>query len=190
MNEMKALDIGTLAARQILTGVSGGERALTRLADELVKHNPETPVVLDFHAVEVLGGSALRHLLQGIRRHPQCDHAAVVLANLSEVNQEEAALVAEATRLPYISAKYSADELSDAELRGPLDPKVARTLQLVIQAGEADAQTVSQLSNEPGVVTAWNNRLVTLQSMGLLRERKAGKRKFYSPVIRGLAYGG
>ncbi|MEZ5704817.1 MAG: hypothetical protein R3E56_05590 [Burkholderiaceae bacterium] len=32
-------------------------------------------------------------------------------------------------------------------------------------------------------MTAWNNRLVTLQSMGLLRERKAGKRKFYSPVI-------
>lgn len=189
MNEMKTLDVGTLVERPILTGVSGGERALTCLAEELAKHAPETPVVLDFHSVEVLGGSALRHLLQGIRRHPQCERAAVVLANLSEANKEEADLVAEAVRTPYISAKYSADELSHTELRGPLDPKVARTLQLVIQAGEADAQTVSQLSNEPGVVTAWNNRLVTLQSMGLLRERKAGKRKFYSPVIGGLAYG-
>jgi hypothetical protein len=186
---MKTLDIGVLTAREVLTGVSGGERALSCLGDALAAHNPNTPLLLDFQAVEVLGGSALRQLLQGIRRHPQCARTAVVLANLSAVNLEEADLVAEATRLPYVSAKYSAGELSDPVLRGPLDPKVARTLQLVLHAGEADAQTVSQLSNEPGVVTVWNNRLVTLQSMGLLRERKAGKRKFYSPVIGGLAYG-
>jgi len=186
---MKVLDVGALAARQVITGVSGGERALACLGDSLAAHDPDTPLVLDFRAVEVLGGSALRHLMQGVRQHPRCERAAVVLANLSEVNQEEAELVAEATRLPYISAKSSAGKLKNPVVHGPLDPKVARTLQLVIQAGEADAQTVSQLSNEPGVVTAWNNRLVTLHSMGLLRERKAGKRKFYSPVIGGLAYG-
>lgn len=186
---MQRLDIGVLTARQAITGVAGGQRALSSLADELAKHEPTSPVVLDFQTVEVLGGSALRHLLQGIRQHPQCKRAAVVLANLSDTNLEEADLVAEATRLPFISAKYSPEGLSDAVLRGPLDKKVARTLQLVIQAGEADAQTVSQLANEPGVVTVWNNRLVTLHLMGLLRERKAGKRKFYSLVIGGLAYG-
>lgn len=186
---MQRLDVGVLTAKKVITGVAGGQLALSRLADDLAKHEPTFPVVLDFRGVEVLGGSALRHLLQGIRKHPHCDRAAVVLVNLSEANLEEADLVAEATGLPFISARYSPDGLSEAVLRGPLDPKVARTLQLVIQAGEADAQTVSQLSNEPGVVTAWNNRLVTLHSMGLLRERKAGKRKFYSPVIGGLAYG-
>ena len=189
MNEMQALDVGALAARQTITGVSGGERALAALSNDLAAHDSDAPLILDFRAVEVLGGSALRHLLQGVRRHPKCVRAAVVLANLSDVNLEEAELVAEATRLPYISAKLSRGKIAKPMVRGPLELKVARTLQLVIQAGEADAQTVSQLSNEPGVVTAWNNRLVTLHSMGLLRERKAGKRKFYSPVIGGLAYG-
>lgn len=189
MNEMKVLDVGALAAQKVLTGVSGGQRALATLGNALAAHDPDMVLVLDFQAIEVLGGSALRHLLQGVRQHPNCARAAVVLANLSDTNLEEAELVAEATRLPYISAASVDGDVTNPVVRGPLDLKVARTLQLVLEAGEADAQTVSQLSNEPGVVTAWNNRLVTLHSMGLLRERKAGKRKFYSPVIGGLAYG-
>lgn len=186
---MKAFDIGALTKRTILTGVSGGQHAFAEIAQELMQHDPHLPVILDFQGVQVLGGSALRHFLRGIYQHQQCKGSAVVLANLTDENREEADLVAETTGRPYINAKYLSCVLCDTEIRGPLDPKVARTLQLVIQAEEADAQTISHLSNEPAVVTAWNNRLVILQSMGLLRERKAGKRKFYSPVIGGLTYG-
>jgi len=190
MNErMTVFDIGLMTHRPILTGVAGGEAAARALAPHIDSWVAAMPLVLDFQSVEVLGGSALRHLLSTIHLHPRCAQSAVILANLSEDNLEEADLVAEAMRSPYIRANCSNSRVHDPEVRGPLDPKVARTLQLVIEAGEADAQTVSRLSQEAGVVTAWNNRLVALQEMGILRERKVGKRKFYSPVLEELSYG-
>jgi hypothetical protein len=148
-----------------------------------------SPLVLDFAEVVVLTGSAIRHLLQGLKAHKRYESAAVVLANLSPANLDEADLVAEALRQPYISALWEKNELRSPTLRGPLDTRVARTLELLISAGEADSQTLSRAANESTVVTVWNNRLSTLQSMGLLRERKEGKRKFYSTVVKGLTYG-
>lgn len=189
MNEMSSIDVGALTAQKIITGVSGGQRALQAILPLLADHEPGRPVVLDTSQVEVFGGSALRHLLQGIRNAPQSSRSVAVLANLSDDNLSEAELVAEATKVPFISATLVDGNLSDTLLRGPLDDKVARTLSLVIQLGEADAQAISKASNESAVATVWNNRLVILQSMGILRERKVGKRKFYSPVVGGLKYG-
>lgn len=189
MNEMRPLNLANLTDRTILTGLSGGERCLSAVAGSLTAHLSGEPVLLDMSGVEALGGSALRHLLLGIQRLENCRGSAVVLANLSEDNLAEADLVADATRSPYISARLTGDALTNPEVRGPLDEKVLKALRLVLQAGEADALTVSQLSKESGVVTAWNNRLVSLHSLGLLRQRKVGKRKLYSPVIGGLAYG-
>lgn len=187
---MNRLELAKLTGRSILTGVSGGDRCLDAVKGRLVDHMPGEPVVLDFARVEALGGSALRRLIQGIQALTSCEGSAMVLANLTADGLEEADLVAEAMHLPFIAATCNGDELSDMVIRGRLDEKVAKTLRLVLQAGEADAQSVSQLANESGVVTAWNNRLVALHSLGLLRERKVGKRKLYSPVIEGLAYGG
>ena len=189
MNEMNPINIGTLTAQKIITGVSGGDRALQAISPVLDEHELGRPVVLDTSHVDVFGGSALRHLLRGIRNVPQSSKSIVILANLSVDNLSEAELVAEATRMPFISATLVDGNLSGAYLHGPLDDKVARTLSLVIQLGEADAQAISKASNESAVATVWNNRLVVLQSMGILRERKVGKRKFYSPVIGGLKYG-
>lgn len=189
MIEMTSPNLATLTGRTILTGLSGGERCLSVVSGALASHLRGEPVVLDMEGIEALGGSALRHLLLGIQKLETCQGSAVVLANLSEDNLAEADLVADATRSPYISACLTGDDLTHPEVRGHLDDKVSKALRLVLQAGEADALTISQLSNESGVVTAWNNRLVTLHSLGLLRQRKVGKRKLYSPVIGGLAYG-
>lgn len=189
MNEMLPLNLAVLTSRAILTGLSGGERCLSAVSGAFSSPLRGEPVVLDMEGIEALGGSALRHLLLGIRKMETCQGSAIVLTNLSEDNLAEADLVADATRAPYISARLTGGTLAQAEVRGPLDEKVAKALRLVLQAGEADALTVSQLSKESGVVTAWNNRLVSLHSLGLLRQRKVGKRKLYSPVIGGLAYG-
>jgi hypothetical protein len=180
-----ALDIASLSKKKVLTGISGGESVLTALKKALEAHSSSEPLVLDFHGIEILGASALRHVLQGISK-PQ---TTIVLANLSEAHREEADLVAEATRLPYIGATYRDRQIINPVLRGPLDAKLKQTLQIVIQAGEADAQKVSESSGESSVVTVWNNRLAALLSMGLLRERKVGKRKFFSLAIEGLTYG-
>lgn len=155
-----------------------------------MNHSCGEPVVLDFVGIEAFGGSALRQLVRGVQGLATCCGSVLVLANLTEDGREEADLVAETMHLPYIAATLVDDVLTDAVVRGKLDEKVAKTLRLLLQAGEADAQTISHLANESGVVTAWNNRLAALHSLGLLRERKVGKRKLYSPVIGGLAYGG
>lgn len=186
---MKALNIGQLTGRDTITGVSGGQRVLDALKTATDEHAVSAPLVLDFAGVEVLTGSAIRHMLQGLRAQKSIERTAIVLANLSPSNVEEADLVAQALRQPYITAQYDDGELKYPTLRGPLDAKVARTLELLIEAGEADAQTLSRASNEATVVTVWNNRLAALQSLGLLRERKEGKRKFYSTLLEGLTYG-
>lgn len=187
---MQHLKLQALTGRSILTGVSGGDRCVEAVKGPLLDHVQGEPVVLDFREVEALGGSALRRLIQGIQALASCQGSAFVLGNLSEDALAEADLVAEAMHLPYVAAELKGGQLSCPVVRGQLDEKVAKTLRLVLQAGEADAQAVSQLANEVGVVTAWNNRLVSLHTLGLLRERKVGKRKLYSPVIGGLTYGG
>lgn len=189
MNEMQPLKIKILTGRSILTGVSGGDRCVEAVKELLLDHIPGEPVVLDFLEIEALGGSALRRLFQYIQALASCEGSAFVLVNLTDDALSEADLVAEAMHLPYIAAELVDDQFSRSVVRGQLDEKVAKTLRLVLHAGEADAQAVSQLANEVGVVTAWNNRLVFLHTLGLLRERKVGKRKLYSPVIGGLAYG-
>lgn len=187
--KMNLIDVATTSGMKVLTGVAFGQRAFDTLQQSLSECTPEQPIVLDFSGVDVLGGSALRHLVQAIRKMDNAANSAIVLANLSEANKEEAELVADALRVPFIFTDYANGELTGAVLYGPLDEKVGRTMALVISAGEADAQKVSELSQETAVVTVWNNRLAALQAMGLLRERKVGKRKFYSPVIGDLRYG-
>ncbi len=76
-----------------------------------------------------------------------------------------------------------------AYAQGPLDAKLALTLELTLRLGEADARAISEVSGENTVITAWNNRLVALTRMGLLTERKVGKTKFYSPAVKGMSYG-
>lgn len=186
---MNLIDVATTSSLNVLTGVALGQRAFEALQQSLSACTPKMPIVLDFSGVQVLGGSALRHLTQSIRATASCARSALVLANLSEANKEEAELVADALRVPFIFASHVDGELNGAVLYGPLDDKVGRTMALVISAGEADAQKVSELSQESAIVTVWNNRLAALQAMGLLRERKVGKRKFYSPVIGDLRCG-
>ena len=186
---MISIDVAATSGMQILTGVAFGRRAFEALQKRLIECVPEAPIVLNFAGVEVLGGSALRYLAQSIRGTANCARSVIVLANLSEANKEEAELVADALRVPFIFADYVNGALRNSVLYGNLDEKVGRALALVISAGEADAQKISELSQESAVVTVWNNRLVALQAMGLLHERKVGKRKFYSPVIGDLRYG-
>lgn len=186
---MMVISLFSKTGISILAGISGGNRCWAAIQDELIKHLPGEPVVLDLEGIEALGGSALRILLQKIKAAPSCAGSSVVLANLNDDNLAEADLVAEAMRAPYIAAGLVGGDVINPIVRGPLDEKVLKTFRLLLGAGEADAQTISRLSNESGVVTAWNNRLVALHSLGLLRERKVGKRKLYSPVIEGLTYG-
>lgn len=187
--KLKNLEIIGLCGKTIFTGVSGGKAIFAKVGVLLGAHPFGAPVVLNFAGVDVISGSSLRHLFQCISEIPACSRSVLVLANLSEDALAESDLVAEAMRIPYIAAQVAGETLVGASVRGMLDEKAAQALKLVIDSKEADAQTVSEKSGERTVVTVWNNRLVSLHAMGLLQERKVGKRKFYSPAIEGMTYG-
>jgi len=67
-------------------------------------------------------------------------------------------------------------------LVGNLDPTQKQTLDLVCRLGSADAPGLAKKDKSVGV-TAWNNRLATLNSKGLLREQRAGQAKVFKPVL-------
>ena len=69
-------------------------------------------------------------------------------------------------------------------LLGDLEPKQRVTFDLVRKLGEADAGELMRSSNDSDDVgqTAWNNRLASLNRLGLLMETSHGRAKRYSPL--------
>ena len=71
---------------------------------------------------------------------------------------------------------------------GQLDPKQKLTFDLVQSRGETDA---GELMREFGKkektkhTTAWNNRLASLASLGLIIELSQGRAKRYKPLFQG-----
>jgi len=117
------------------------------------------------------------------------DGRVCLLANVNEVTCEEGLIAAAQSGSVLLFCKLNGSVIADVVARGPLDAKLETTLGLLLLLGEADAKAVSEASGEDTVTTAWNNRLVALTRMGLLAERKVGKTKYYSAVVKGMSYG-
>jgi len=54
---------------------------------------------------------------------------------------------------------------------------------MVAALGSATAPNLAQQGDAALGPTAWNNRLAFLTSRGLLRERRVGKTKTFTPVL-------
>jgi hypothetical protein len=73
-------------------------------------------------------------------------------------------------------------------LIGQLDRKQQLTFDLVRQRGETDAMELMREFGDTEDVgsTAWNNRLSSLVSLGLIIELSFGRAKRYKPLLQGL----
>lgn len=189
MSEQNIISIATATQSRSLAGATAGRAALPKLIAAL----PAQPgtVLLDFAGMELLTASAFREAILPLVKLLVNDAKPCVLVNASEVIREEAAIAAERSGQVLIFARTSADSstLEEPTPVGVMDDKLAIALDIVLKQGEADAKAVSEQSGEGTVTTVWNNRLVALQKMGLLRERKVGKTKFYSPIVEGMSRG-
>ncbi len=181
------LHLASAVQTTTLTGVAQGQAALPKLkAAALQGHGA---VVLDFADFELMTASAFREAILPLAVLLNNEGRTCVMVNANEVIREEAEIAAERSGMPLLFAKTHGSTLVDTKVVGALDEKLAITLDVVLKQGEADAKSVSEQSGESTVTTVWNNRLVALQKMGLLRERKVGKTKFYSPVVEGMSRG-
>jgi hypothetical protein len=79
------------------------------------------------------------------------------------------------------------DGVTETTLIGDLDPKQRMTFNLVQQYGETDASELMHAHDNEGVKqTAWNNRLSSLTTLGLVVEISQGRAKRYKPLFRGV----
>lgn len=187
VSEQSILSIRTTVGVSILAGAAAGRTAAAKL--QTATAALPTPWVLAFDGIELITASAFREAILAIVRWAADDGRACLLANVNEVTCEEGLIAAAQSGAVLLFCTLDGSTIADVVARGPLDAKLETTLGLVLRLGEADAKAVSDASGEDTVTTAWNNRLVALTRMGLLTERKVGKTKYYSAVVKGMSYG-
>lgn len=173
---------------EMLAGAETGRRALAKLVEK-TGVNPSTPeeIYLDFEGVEVATSSFLREAVFGFRDAIRRDRANYypLVANANEYVIDELKILLDLRRDALMVCTLDARGTpGNARLLGELDTKQGITFDLV-QRGETDA---AQLMKEHGAAegvkqTAFNNRLATLASQGLIKEITEGRSKRYRPLL-------
>lgn len=174
-----------------LLGIAAGRDAATRL---LVRVNASTNtpmVLLDFHGMELVTASAARESIFKLATHLAEQGTLLVCVNANESTLDELAFAATALKQPMVVGTLGKKgELQAPHVIGQLEAVQMKTLELVGRLGEVDAKTASQEAGDKSAgATGWNNRLSSMASLGLLKERKVGKTKLYSLTVEGLASG-
>lgn len=187
VSERNVLLICNALGATTLAGAASGRAAATKLQAAMA--NRLDPLVLDFTGMELITASAFREAVLSVMRWAANDGRPCLLANVGEVTREEGLIAAAQAESILLFCRLHASAIGQVEAVGPLDAKLETTLRLVLQLGEADAKAIGDASGEDTVTTAWNNRLVALTRMCLLTERKVGKTKYYSAVVKGMSYG-
>lgn len=173
----------------ILAGAKGGEAAFLLLRAAIPALSPGQLVVVDFSQMQICTASAIRELLVPMWKWLRESGCVGIVGNVDEVTLDEIRLVADTSKQPFICARLLKNNLKDPIVYGQLEEKMALTLRLVLDSGEADAKAVHQLARDNTQVTVWNNRLAALEDLGLLARRKVSKTKFYFPILKGMTYG-
>jgi hypothetical protein len=89
-----------------------------------------------------------------------------------------------------ITTEWSRTEISAGKVLGRLEPTATRTLKALVGMGEFTAYDLQERFPKDSVnTTAWNNRLVELYRLRILRRRKQGKFWKYQTVADQLTYG-
>lgn len=175
---------------RVLAGAINGRKAFTKLI-EMTGGEPDSPetVFLDFEGVNVATASFLRESVLEFRDTVRRRRSNLypVVANASDLVAEELRiLLASYGNVLMICSLDENGEPHEARLIGQLDPKQRVTFDLVRQRGETDAAELMReygANEKPIAQTAWNNRLASLTSLGLLVELSDGRAKRYRPLF-------
>lgn len=180
----------TMLETDVLAGAVNGRATLHRLlaATETEPQAPE-PVFLDFSGISVATASFLRESVLAFREiiRGRRSRYYPVMANMNESVREELLVLLTPRGDVVMSCRLCQEEtVHDAAPVGELDPKQQLTFDLVHERGETDAGSLMREYGErEGLkhTTAWNNRLSSLASLGLVVELTRGRAKRYRPLF-------
>lgn len=184
------IDIADLAETSHLAGALQGRKLFARLSDGRFEYPHEpTPLFLDFQGVEIATASYLRESVLKFKNHMRANRTTLypILANASETVEEEVAVIAEATNDAFLTCELGGDErVTDVRLLGSLDPKQRMTFDAINEIGSADAPSLMKrfgAQEKTTRTTAWNNRLASLSTRGLIKEFSQGRAKRYEAMF-------
>jgi len=175
-------DLSTLRS---FAGALEGQKLLVSLLERVMKE-PEAaePLYLDFAGIEIATASFLRECVLGFKdtvRGRQMSYYPVV-ANANYTIEEELRILLKSLGDVLMLCEISDDgEPRAPRLVGKLDPKQQVTYDLVKKLGEVDAGRLMRETDGSEAIgqTAWNNRLASLNRLGLLVEMNQGRSKHY-----------
>jgi len=184
---MKRMIRALAGGETILAGAEPGRRMFGYLvASALAPSKPEAGF-LDFSGVEVATASYLRESVVAFRDYARSTLSDLypVVANANEAVAEELAFfLRHRGDAVWACDLDTRDVVGNARLLGALDDIQLETFNRVLSLGEASAPTLAAAGVASGVgPTAWNNRLSSLASRGILIERRGGKTKTFVPVL-------
>jgi hypothetical protein len=177
-----------IAQTDVLSGALNGKSLLMRLLEATMSEPAEPePLFLDFSGIEVATASYLREAILALRDIVRRRRSTLypVVANPNQSVRDE--LLELANSRGDVLMTCVLDEhgavISTTPI-GNLDPKQRMTFEVVSERGETDAGELMR-DNGDGLrhATAWNNRLASLASMGLIIEISRGRSKRYRPLF-------
>lgn len=176
----------------ILAGALVGRQVLCELITRVAKDPavPE-PVFLDFADIEVATASFLRESVLAFRdivRRQRSTYYPVIANANDAVRDELVELLCPRGDVLMACTLDASGAVVDPAPIGDLDPKQRMTFDLVRERGETDArELMCDYGESEGVKqTAWNNRLASLATLGLLVEVSQGRAKRYKPLFEGV----
>lgn len=189
------LEITEIAQGNVLAGAENGRSLLVRLLEATRSEPTEPePLLLDFSGIDVATASYLRESVLALRDivRSRRSNFYPVIANPNETVRDELAVLAESRGAVLMTCVVDDQGVvvSTAAI-GSLDPKQKMTFDIVYEHGETDAGELMR-KNDDGLKhsTAWNNRLSSLASMGLIIEVSRGRSKRYKPLFWETGNGG
>lgn len=190
MNQfMKSIKVKGFTQQTFLVGAGAGREMFREIVGALEINREIGVVLVDLKGIEHVSASYFREAFVAFRDYCRAQGIQVVFVNAGQSTLEDAFLLAEQAKDVYLFGDEEHDQIRNVQVIGRLDPKLDATLKMVLDLGQGDAKTLKERSSEETVVTAWNNRLAALTSLGVLVEERLGKTKIYRPVFEGLHYG-
>ena len=171
----------------VLAGSIAGQKMLASLMAQTGRPDTSEVVYLDFAGISVATASFLRESVIGFRDYCRtCDPVLYcVVANASDTVLEELRMFLRERGDAFWCCELAQDEVvSHARILGKskLEDGQRIALDLVCERKSTTAPELSQLGEKLGP-TGWNNRLAALSARLLVRERRDGKLKIFSPVL-------
>lgn len=187
------LDVADLAGGTVLSGAPSGRQLYARLVAALPDEPAAPqPLFLDFRKVEVATASFLRESVLAFRtfvRGRRSNFYPAVANAPADVIDELIELVQPRGDVLMTCTLAGDGELLRCGHVGKLDPMQQLTFDLVTRLGQTTVNKLMEVEQSQVKATAWNNRLSSLASLGIICEQLHGRTKTYSSLFVGESNG-